>query len=89
LAEILNLPVSGPVSTRSSEFQAMLSQLLAIGDRYMGRVARHTSRDHTMYEQWFRYDGYGRGAIHLTWSYAAHTAAARARAQLVEIMSGL
>ncbi|ORX71774.1 hypothetical protein DL89DRAFT_320985 [Linderina pennispora] len=64
--EILNLPVSGPG----------IYQLLAIGDRYMGR-------------QWFRYDGYGRGAIHLTWSYAAHTAAARARAQLVEIMSGL
>lgn len=57
--------------------------LLEVGDRYMARVARHTDRDGTMYEQWNSNTGFGQGAIHLTWSYAAHLAASRARSQLI------
>ncbi|KAJ2394096.1 hypothetical protein GGI05_002190 [Coemansia sp. RSA 2603] len=53
----------------------------------MARVYLHTARDHTMYEQWDRLNGYGRGAVHLTWSYAAHTAASRARSRLVELIA--
>ncbi|KAJ2740973.1 hypothetical protein GGI20_005506 [Coemansia sp. BCRC 34301] len=64
----------------------LLAYLLAAGDLYMGRVARHTARDGTMTEQWNRRTGFGSGAVHLTWSYAAHTSAARARAQLVRIV---
>ncbi|KAJ2448893.1 hypothetical protein GGF42_004952 [Coemansia sp. RSA 2424] len=64
-------------------FRGLLSYLLAAGDLYMARVARHTANDHTMNEQWSAHAGFGRGAVHLTWSYAAHTAAARARSQLV------
>ncbi|KAJ2887753.1 Glucoamylase, intracellular sporulation-specific, partial [Coemansia aciculifera] len=64
------------------EFRGLLSYLLAAGDLYMARVARHTANDHTMNEQWNSQTGFGRGAVHLTWSYAAHTAAARARSQL-------
>ncbi|KAJ2416814.1 Glucoamylase, intracellular sporulation-specific [Coemansia sp. IMI 209128] len=66
---------------------SLQSYLLAVGDLYMARVARHTGRDHTMYEQWNRRTGFGQGAIHLTWSYAAHTAAARAREKLVEAIN--
>ncbi|KAJ2258184.1 hypothetical protein GGI13_000670 [Coemansia sp. RSA 455] len=74
------------VSKGDREFRGLLSYLLAAGDLYMARVARHTGRDHTMNEQWNMYTGYGRGAIHLTWSYAAHTSAARARSKLVSII---
>ncbi|KAJ2730067.1 hypothetical protein IW152_005396 [Coemansia sp. BCRC 34962] len=67
--------------------RSLQSYLLAVGDLYMARAARHTARDHTMNEQWNRDTGFGQGAIHLTWSYAAHTAAARARGQLVSAMN--
>ncbi|KAJ1761181.1 hypothetical protein LPJ58_001333 [Coemansia sp. RSA 1591] len=53
--------------------------LVQVGDTYMARVARHTDADHTMREQWDKSSGYGRGAVHLTWSYAAHTSASRWR----------
>ncbi|KAJ2497600.1 hypothetical protein GGH96_004975 [Coemansia sp. RSA 1972] len=53
--------------------------LVQVGDTYMARVARHTDADHTMREQWDKNSGYGRGAVHLTWSYAAHTSASRWR----------
>ncbi|KAJ1735303.1 hypothetical protein LPJ61_000616 [Coemansia biformis] len=68
------------------EFRGLLHYLLASGDLYMARVCRHTADDHTMYEQWSRYTGYGRGAIHLTWSYAAHSSAQRQRTKLVEVL---
>ncbi|KAJ1882472.1 hypothetical protein H4R99_000854 [Coemansia sp. RSA 1722] len=60
--------------------------LMRIGDLYMARVLLHTDRDHTMYEQWTSSTGYGRGAVHLTWSYAAHTSATRAREQLARLI---
>ncbi|KAJ2698735.1 hypothetical protein FB645_005547 [Coemansia sp. IMI 203386] len=60
--------------------------LMRIGDQYMARVLLHTDRDHTMYEQWASNTGYGRGAVHLTWSYAAHTSATRAREQLAKLI---
>ncbi|KAJ2371352.1 hypothetical protein IW150_004630 [Coemansia sp. RSA 2607] len=69
------------------EFKGLLRYLLGVGDLYMARVYLHTARDHTMYEQWDRLNGYGRGAVHLTWSYAAHTAASRARSRLVELIA--
>ncbi|KAJ2837033.1 hypothetical protein FBU31_001227, partial [Coemansia sp. 'formosensis'] len=68
-------------------YQGLLSYLLKAGDLYMARVARHTDRDHTMYEQWNRYTGYGQGAKHLTWSYAAHMSAARARSELISTIN--
>ncbi|KAJ2314519.1 hypothetical protein IWW51_000121 [Coemansia sp. RSA 2702] len=61
--------------------------LLGVGDRYMARVCRHTDGDHTMYEQWSRRTGFGRGAVHLTWSYAAHMSATRARRVLAREMA--
>ncbi|KAJ2800326.1 hypothetical protein H4R21_003223 [Coemansia helicoidea] len=68
------------------EFRGLIHYLLASGDLYMARVSRHTANDHTMYEQWSRYTGYGRGAIHLTWSYAAHSSAHRRRTALVQAL---
>ncbi|KAJ2817245.1 hypothetical protein FBU31_006292 [Coemansia sp. 'formosensis'] len=68
-------------------YQGLLSYLLKAGDLYMARVAKHTDRDHTMYEQWNRYTGYGQGAKHLTWSYAAHMSAARARSELISTIN--
>ncbi|KAJ2158343.1 hypothetical protein GGF46_003844 [Coemansia sp. RSA 552] len=65
-------------------FGGLLKYLRDTGDLYMGRVFRHTDSDHTMYEQWRRSTGFGTGAVHLTWSYAAHTAAVRARSSLSE-----
>ncbi|KAJ2714380.1 hypothetical protein H4R19_001759 [Coemansia spiralis] len=70
----------------SGELRGLLHYLLASGDLYMARVCRHTTNDHTMYEQWSRTTGYGRGAIHLTWSYAAHSSAQRHRAALVQAL---
>ncbi|KAI9472501.1 hypothetical protein LPJ55_003539 [Coemansia sp. RSA 990] len=61
--------------------------LLAVGDRFMARVWLHTDGDHKMYEQWDRSTGFGRGAVHLTWSYTAHLAASRARHLLLEALS--
>ncbi|KAJ2831392.1 hypothetical protein GGI24_001589 [Coemansia furcata] len=69
-------------------YQDVSSYLLKAGDLYMARVARHTDRDHTMYEQWNRHTGYGQGAKHLTWSYAAHMSAARARSELISTING-
>ncbi|KAJ1662970.1 Glucoamylase, intracellular sporulation-specific [Coemansia sp. RSA 1646] len=66
----------------------MARYLLATGDLYMARVARHTAEDGTMHEQWTAQTGFGRGAVDLTWSYVAHTSAARARAQLVAVLLG-
>ncbi|KAJ2725074.1 hypothetical protein GGI07_001542 [Coemansia sp. Benny D115] len=80
------LQVGNTVGKSSVEFHELLRYLLNTGDLYMARVYFHTARDHTMYEQWYSYNGYGRGAIHLTWSYAAHTAASRARAKLLSAM---
>ncbi|KAJ2539226.1 hypothetical protein EV175_006370 [Coemansia sp. RSA 1933] len=61
--------------------------LLATGDLYMARVARHTAADGTMYEQWTARTGFGCGAVDLTWSYVAHTSAARTRAQLIAALN--
>ncbi|KAJ2850006.1 hypothetical protein IWW36_002234 [Coemansia brasiliensis] len=61
--------------------------LLAVGDRFMARVWLHTDNDHKMYEQWDRHTGFGRGAVHLTWSYTAHLAASRARNLLLKALS--
>ncbi|KAI8320640.1 Six-hairpin glycosidase [Martensiomyces pterosporus] len=83
LAVVLQRLLPGEVlDAGAPELHGLAHYLLSVGDLYMARVARHTSADHTMYEQWYSYDGYGRGAIHLTWSYAAHTAASRARSEL-------
>ncbi|KAJ1799168.1 hypothetical protein LPJ59_002016 [Coemansia sp. RSA 2399] len=65
----------------------MAQYLLATGDLYMARVARHTAADGTMSEQWAARTGFGRGAVDLTWSYVAHTSAARARHRLVAALS--
>ncbi|KAJ2006526.1 hypothetical protein H4R26_001332 [Coemansia thaxteri] len=82
-----SLTVGVALSRKDAQFNGLLSLLLAAGDLYMARVARHTAGNHAMTEQWSALDGYGRGAPHLTWSYAAHTAAARARAKLVLVLS--
>ncbi|KAJ2778939.1 hypothetical protein H4R18_004301 [Coemansia javaensis] len=81
---LLGLPPPSPgAPVRGAALRGLLHYLLASGDLYMARVAYHTGRDRTMHEQWSRASGYGRGAIHLTWSYAAHMSASRARAMLV------
>ncbi|KAJ2450268.1 hypothetical protein EV183_004392 [Coemansia sp. RSA 2336] len=81
---------------RISEFAGMVEwqhawglaeYLLAVGDRFMARVWLHTDNDHKMYEQWDRHTGFGRGAVHLTWSYTAHLAASRARHLLLDTLS--
>ncbi|KAJ2082595.1 hypothetical protein H4R24_001476 [Coemansia sp. RSA 988] len=73
----------------TQEFNGLLRFLMEAGDLYMARVSRHTAADHTMYEQWYRYDGFGHGAIHLTWSYAAHLAASRARSEIVKLIAAV
>ncbi|PIA13613.1 Six-hairpin glycosidase [Coemansia reversa NRRL 1564] len=70
----------------STEFRGLIRYLMEAGDLYMARVSRHTAGDHTMFEQWYKYDGFGHGAIHLTWSYVAHLAASRARSEIVEYL---
>ncbi|KAJ2806310.1 Glucoamylase, intracellular sporulation-specific [Coemansia guatemalensis] len=85
LSSIENI-VGGRMVAGTQEFNGLLRYLIEAGDLYMARVSRHTAGDHTMYEQWYREDGFGHGAIHLTWSYAAHLAASRARSEIVEYL---
>ncbi|KAJ2610226.1 hypothetical protein H4S08_003702 [Coemansia sp. RSA 1365] len=70
----------------STEFRGLIRYLMEAGDLYMARVSRHTAGDHTMFEQWYKYDGFGHGAIHLTWSYVAHLAASRARSEIIDYL---
>ncbi|KAJ1988289.1 hypothetical protein GGI25_006103 [Coemansia spiralis] len=75
--------LAGLTNHTNASHGSIVLQLLEAGDRYMARVARHTNADGTMHEQWDAHTGYGRGAIHLTWSYVAHMSASRYRQQLV------
>ncbi|KAJ2522493.1 hypothetical protein H4217_000699 [Coemansia sp. RSA 1939] len=75
------------VGSSSSSSGDMARYLLGAGDLYMARIARHTAADGTMYEQWTARTGFGRGAVDLTWSYVAHSSAARARARLVAALA--
>ncbi|KAJ2760100.1 hypothetical protein H4S06_001905 [Coemansia sp. BCRC 34490] len=52
---------------------------MVVGDMYMARVALHTDNGGQMYEEWNLDTGFGQGAVNLTWSYGAHTSAARHR----------
>ncbi|KAJ1664762.1 hypothetical protein EV178_003833 [Coemansia sp. RSA 1646] len=63
----------------SAVFTEILSNLMIAGDMYMARVAFHTDSDGQMYEEWNLATGIGQGAVNLTWSYGAHTSAARHR----------
>ncbi|KAJ1940272.1 hypothetical protein GGF37_004044 [Kickxella alabastrina] len=82
-SKLLGLKPGDNIGNDMTEFHDLVRYLLNAGDLYMARVYLHTSRDHTMYEQWYSHTGYGRGAIHLTWSYAAHMAASGARSRLL------
>ncbi|KAI9504500.1 Six-hairpin glycosidase-like protein, partial [Coemansia spiralis] len=64
----------------SATYAEILSNLMLAGDMYMACVAFHTDSNGQMYEEWNLNTGYGQGAVNLTWSYGAHTAAARHRA---------
>ncbi|KAJ1812453.1 hypothetical protein LPJ56_005499 [Coemansia sp. RSA 2599] len=79
-------PAGGMAGLQPLAGNDLARYLLSIGDLYMARVYLHTDRDHKMYEQWASGNGYGRGAVHLTWSYAAHRAASRARSELKSLV---
>ncbi|KAJ1965048.1 hypothetical protein GGI12_001030 [Dipsacomyces acuminosporus] len=73
----------------SATFDEILANVMVGGDMYMARVARHTDSNGQMREEWNLNTGYGSGAQDLTWSYEAHTAAARHRAAASTIVYGV
>ncbi|KAI8321648.1 Six-hairpin glycosidase [Martensiomyces pterosporus] len=81
--------VGSTYSSGSATFSEILANVMAGGDLYMARVARHTSSNGQMYEEWNLNTGFGTGAIDLTWSYGAHTSAARHRAAASAIVYGI
>ncbi|KAJ2660239.1 hypothetical protein IWW48_003071 [Coemansia sp. RSA 1200] len=66
-------------NSSSAIFIEILYNVMVVGDMYMARVAFHTDSGGQMYEEWNLDTGFGQGAVNLTWSYGAHTSAARHR----------
>ncbi|KAJ1728012.1 hypothetical protein LPJ72_005660 [Coemansia sp. Benny D160-2] len=66
-------------NSSSAMFSEILYNVMVVGDMYMARVALHTDNGGQMYEEWNLDTGFGQGAVNLTWSYGAHTSAARHR----------
>jgi glucoamylase len=58
---------------------ARAAALRVEADQFFARALAHASRDGRMAEQLNRHSGFEQGAENLTWSYAAHVAAALAR----------
>ncbi|KAJ1938829.1 hypothetical protein FBU59_004320, partial [Linderina macrospora] len=78
--------VGSTYSSGSATFTEILNNVFTAGDRYMARVASHTTSDGNMWEEWNRETGASQGAQQLTWSHEAHSAASRHRAAALAIV---
>ncbi|KAJ1949208.1 hypothetical protein EC988_004864, partial [Linderina pennispora] len=70
----------------SATFTEILNSAFSASDLYMARVAHHTTADGSMWEEWNRETGASQGALQLTWSHQAHSAASRHRAAALAIV---
>ncbi|ANB11228.1 glucan 1,4-alpha-glucosidase [Sugiyamaella lignohabitans] len=67
------------IARTNEAYTALVKRIIEYADSFLDVIREHHANDGSMSEQFSRYDGYMRGATHLTWSYSAFWAASRQR----------